>query len=224
MEIKILTGNGEVSKRDYLLKMKRQFDRQAVIEVDLAKEDVGTLEEAILSTPLFTDKRLVIGLNPSPQLDLSKLHLVGDERLTLVFMVGSLAPSTPLSRSAALLQGEVLVFDEEKDKSIFPFLDSLIEGKVGAFSYLMKLTKEYGGMYLLTMIYYLWRRNLLPLPKASFLKNKIQRQREKFSLSDWRYFYQEVLEIEYQMKTGVVSEQMASLLAIERILRRSRRE
>lgn len=224
MEIKILTGNGEVSKRDYLLKMRRQFDRQAVIEVNLAKEGVGTLEEAILSTPLFTDKRLVVGLDPPPQLDLSKLRLAGDGRLTLVFMVGTLAPGTPLAQSAALLRGEVLAFDEEKDKSIFPFLDSLIEGKVGAFSYLMKLTKEYGGMYLLTMIYYLWRRNFLPLPKASFLKNKIQRQREKFSLSDWQYFYQEVLEIEYQMKTGAVSEQMASLLAVERILRRSRRE
>lgn len=204
MKIILLHGAGEVGKRNKVLEIKKQFSQDDVSIIDLDEKNLKDLEMLLCSSGLFaSDKRLVVAQNVPEKLDLEKLA-EADIDLTLVLTGTALKSGCVLLKSAKKAGAIIYSFEGEKEVSAFPFLDNLIERKKQAFIELEKLLKEYGAMYILAMIYYLLRRNLLPLPKSGFLKNKIEAQKQKYNFNDFEKLYKLTLKVEFEIKTGAI--------------------
>lgn len=203
--IHLLYGPGEVNKRNQLLKLKSAYPSEAIFNIDLKQEGLSNLQTLLRSEGLFVEKRLVIAENCPDSLDLESLSKVNDQT-ELVLLAGNLTANSKLIKAASQIKAKVLSFGAEKEVSAFPYLDNLIERKSTAFIELDKLLREYGGIYVLSMIYYLLRRNLLPLPTSSFMKNRIKVQGTRYKVQDWERLYKTTLETEYKIKTGLVDE------------------
>lgn len=196
MRLVILTGSGEVLKRAEKLKIQKSFPKDLVSFLDFKQTDFEQIQTAINSPPLLNfGPRLVVIENLTDKIDLSKLQS-SDPNLTIL-IIGNF--NSQFLSQAKL--HEVLTFNEEQEVPIFPFLDSLIEGKKAAYES-FEILKQMGGMYLLTMIYYSLRRNFLPT-KSALLRSKISRQKKGL---DFKHLYHRALEVEYQIKSGVTTE------------------
>lgn len=208
MKTILLYGPGEVGKRTENLRIKKQFLPEDITTVDLKQGSLDSLQNAVRSVQLFsTNKRLVIGENVSDKFDLT-LFTFREESLTLLLLANLLRSDATLLQSAKKIKAQVFNFEGEKEVLAFPFLDALIEKKKSAFVELEKLLDGYGGMYILSMIFYLLRRNILPLPSSPFAQNKILQQKKKHTHKDWIRFYQLTLETEFKIKSGLIGEKL----------------
>lgn len=204
MKIILLHGPGEVGKRVEGLRVRKQFTADMTVLVDLKQDSLEKLEWALTSVPMFeSGPRIVVAENVPEKLDLSTLP-TGAEDLTFLLLSGSLKSTSTLLQSAQKLMAKAYSFEGEKELSVFPFLDKLIEQKKEAFAELEKLLSEYEWMYVLTMVYYGLRRNILPLPASSFARGKIEMQKRKFKLEDFENFYKFTLETEFSIKMGKI--------------------
>lgn len=209
MNIFLLYGPGEVAKRSQLIKIKHQFDPASISVLDLQQVKQSELDNLLLSTPLFSDQRLIVVENTQASFNLEDLdRLSSNDSSTIVFVSSALNSNSKLLITGQKLGARIIYFEGEKELSAFPYLDSLIEQKKEAFLELEKLRVEYGGMYIISMVYYLLRRNCLPLPTGSFIRQKIRSQKEKISPRDFQAFYKQTLEIEYKIKNGVLNEKL----------------
>ncbi len=217
MKIILLYGPGEVGKRTESLRIRKQFPTDATVLVDLKQDSLEKLEWALTSVPMFENgPRLVVADNAPDKLDLSVLPL-GAENLTLLLLSGSLKSTATLLQSAQKQKANIFVFEGEKELSVFPFLDSLLEGKQEAFPQLEKLLSEYEWVYIITMVYYGLRRNILPLPASSYARSKIENQKRKHDLKDWESFYRISLETEFSIKSGSVPAEVGLTLLTSKI-------
>lgn len=218
MKIIVLYGSGETAKRNEALRLKKLFLKDDIFEIDLKSTSSNELQKVLISTPLFvSDQRLVLAENVPETIDLQKLKSK-DDNLTLVLVASSLRLDSTFLKSAKLTGVKIYLFEGEKELTAFPFLDALIEQKKTAFIELKKLFSEYGGMYILAMIYYLLRRNILPLPKSLFIQGKIKTQKQKYRLQDFEFLYQLVLITEFKIKTGVMPEDLSLSYLTEKII------
>lgn len=207
MNVVVLQGAGEIGKLNHLSQMKSKFAPESVTQIDLKQSGIGGLETALVSPSLFSQEaRLVVVTNILDSIDLGKLRQ--EDAVTLVIVSSAIKAGTALATSLKTLQAKTLTFEGEKEVSAFPFLDNLIEGKKTAFIELEKLLQEYGGMYILSMIYYLLRRNLLPLPASDFMQKKIKLQKQKYQPEDFKKAYARVLDTEWSIKNGEISEKL----------------
>lgn len=208
MKTILLLGPGEIGKRNEALKIKKQFSTENIVQLDFKEVGLKELGIQLVSTSLFsTGERLVVAENIADNFDLEKLRS-GDESVTFLILGGNPKTDSLLLQSAKKTHARILLFEGEKELTAFPFLDSLIEGKTQAFIELEKLCLDYGGMYILTMIYYLLRRNLLPLPSSSFMQKKIKSQKQKYQSQDWSKFYYQTLKTEFEIKSGIITEEI----------------
>lgn len=205
MELILFYGPGEISKRNESLRLRKSFGDSVKI-IDTKHNDLTSLEMELVSHSLFeTGPRLVVVENAPDSLDLEKLK--GDENITLLLLSGNLKSDAVLLKSAIKLKAKIIPFEGEKEISAFAFLDALIEGKKQAFVELDKLLDGYGGMYVLTMTYYLLRRNFLP-QASSFMQNKVKSQKQRYTEEDWSKLYKLILQSEFAIKNGSGSEQL----------------
>ncbi len=217
MKVLIFKGLGEVSKRDAVLNLKKQYKPEDLIILDGKQTDLAKIKDALTLNSLFSEgDRLIIVENPLESLDLTKIQLEGN----LLLVCQNLKVESSLYKSAIKLGAKITSFDGEKEISVFPFLDSLIERKKVAIIELQKLLYEYGGIYVLSMIYYLLRRNLLPLPNSSFMSKKIKKQKGDFLIGDWRSLYKETLSTEFKIKSGAIKEDMGLELLVIKFIER----
>lgn len=209
MKTVLLYGPGEIAKRQELSKIKNYFPSGAVTVINLKEAEEKDLQMALASRSLFENgPRLVTVENAPEKLDL-KVFKSGEEGLVLLLVGGNLKSSSILLQSAKEMSARVNLFEGEGELLAFPYLDNLIERKTEAFVELEKLLAQYGGVYILTMIYYLLRRNLLPLPQSAFVQKKVKAQRGLYRDEDWPNLYQMTLQTEFKIKSGAVSEKEA---------------
>jgi DNA polymerase III delta subunit len=217
MKIAILDGPGEVAKRQYLSRIKAKYQSDAITTIDWKQSSDGQLKTILQSVPMFVTERLIVVENVNDQLDLRQLGTF-DDATALVLVASNLNAKKSLLESAKVIKATHVPFEGDKETSAFPFLDALIEGKKTAYVELEKLLAEYGWVYVITMIFYVLRRNLLPLPASQFLKTKIQAQRNKYTEDDFRDLYRQTLETEYQIKSGSAEAHMALTTLVARFL------
>lgn len=209
MKIIVLLGSGESRKRGEMLKIKEQFSPDAVSSFDLSIKKISDIDLSLSSLSLFdaSDKLIIIENTPD-DLDLKKLVKINNSA-TLLFLALSPRANSKLLLSAKEINAKTIVFEAEKEVSAFSYLDNLIEGKKEVFGKLQELLDGYGGMYILSMIYYLLRRNLLPPPLSSFMQNKIKSQKQRFILEDWQKLYLLTLKTDFAIKSGILPEKIA---------------
>lgn len=209
MNIILLYGPGEVGKRNYLLKIKKNFPPDQISQIDLKQDNPADLDLKISSGSLFeSGERLIVVENVPDKMDLEIVKKITGE-ITLILVADHPLQTSPILQTAKKLGAKIYSFEGEKELTAFPFLDNLIEGKKEVFLELNKLLAGYGTMYILTMIYYLLRRNILPLPASDFMRKKIQKQKQGIALKDFQKFYFLTLETEFKIKSGLASDKIA---------------
>lgn len=209
MKIILLYGPGEVGKRNYLLKIKKEFSPDQISHIDLKQDNLADLELKISSGFLFENgERVVIVENVPDTMDLEAVKKTTG-KVTLVLLAVHPPPLALILQTAKKAGANIYSFEGDRELTAFPFLDNLIEGKKEAFLELEKLFLKYGAMYVLTMIYYLLRRNILPVPSSDFMRKKIQKQKQAFNLKDFEKFYQKTLETEFKIKNGLIDDKIA---------------
>lgn len=219
MQISLLYGPGESAKREQLLKIKRQYPEDT-INLDLKHHGLVEINDAIATRSLFDQgKRLVVVENANKGLDLKELR-AGDDQTHLVVVAANLEAISSLLKSAQALKAAVLNFEAEKEQSVFPYLDYLIEKKPQALVELEGLLSGFGGIYILTMIYYGLRRNVLPPPTSPFMTKKIDQQRRFLAEGDIEKLYRLTLETEFKIKSGLVEERVGLTQLTAQILGR----
>lgn len=209
MKIVVLCGSGESKKREEAQRIKEQFVPDVISTLDLSIKKISDIDSAITSLSLFdTSDKLIVVENTPDDLDLRRLVKINNPT-TILFLASSPRTNSKLLSSASEIKAKTISFEAEKEVSAFPYLDNLIEGKKEAFGELQKLLTGYGGMYILSMIYYLLRRNLLPMPPSSFMQNKIKSQRQKLTLVNYQELYLLTLQADFAIKNGTLPETTA---------------
>lgn len=218
MKIILLHGPGESSKKTELLKIKGQYQPENIASVDLKQAGFSQFSDALNFIPLFgADKRLVIVENTPESLDLEGFYRE-DDGLTVVLLTARMGAESKLGKSAVKLKALTRGFEGGKELSAFPFLDTLLEKKRQSFVEMEKLFGQYGASYILTMVYYALRRNLLPLPKPGFVQKKIITQKQKYKSGDFEKLYRFTIETEFAVKSGLINEKSALVRLVQRFL------
>lgn len=222
MNLIILHGNGLSAISQKLSDIKKNFDPLEIQTLSGKEWDFeGVVIE--LSTPqLFSDKRLVVLEDFDPpaggQMGLDKLP--DDPDLTVVLKISKiLTQNSVILKQAAALKAQIFQFSEKDETSIFPFLDNLAEKRTQAFLDLEKYLGEWGGQYVLTMIFYLLRRLIMkPKKLPEFVIRKIERQKKNFSLEEIKNLYKQTLETDFKIKSGLLEEKLGITLLVNKIL------
>ena len=198
--------------------IKRNFDPQEI--TDLAGKIFSQKEIDLLSgqSSLFSEKRLIIIDNPA-EFSFEKLN--GDENLSLILKFSKTLPSSSLIiKNSLKYSPQITAFPEEKEQTIFPFLDNLAEKNPKGLLSLEALMREYGSQYLLTMIAFLLRRFVVtPKKLPEFVLKKIANQRKNFSPERIKELYLKTIETDFKIKSGILEEAMAVKLLTQEFLK-----
>lgn len=212
MRLLLLHGPGINSSRLKLTNLKKDFDPLDVVVYEEGS-DVETIKGGLMTLPLLSEQRLAILENPLEdfidyplptthyQLILWFDHEVSEKKPVMEWVKGG---------------GQIFYFPESKEVSVFPFLDYLTAGDKKAFLEMDKLKKAgFDSHYLIAMVFYLLR-NLVATPQNApqFVRDKLQRQRRRFSLEDIKGLYKEILEIDLKIKSGLLEKEQAEFLLV----------
>lgn len=220
MKLLILHGSGLSAISSKISEIKKSFDPVSILEISGKETSFSEALIEIGTGGLFSQSRLIILENFDDKIDIEKIP--DDESLTVLLrFTKPLNKSSSLLKSATKLNVQVLVFEENQEISVFPFLDALGEkNKTKSYQEFEKLYKGYGGQYILTMIFYLFRR-LVTTPKKlpDFVLNKLNKQKRNFGVDELRLLYKAALETDYKFKSGLMDEKLGLTMLVERILR-----
>lgn len=218
MPLIIVHGNGLTAIERKVLSLKKRFDALSIQEFNSRD---ASLDQALLlcaNQDLFAQKRLVVleGFDDTVDLNL----LPEDPQLTIVLKFNkNLSAISPILKSAVAKKAEIIGLSEAEEKAIFPFLDLLAQKNQRAAAQLDTLLEQYGGQYLLTMVFYLLRRMVQPTEKLPrFVAQKIATQKQNFNLQKISSLYEVALETDFKIKTGQVDEEMGLTLLVDKIL------
>ena len=219
MKLIVLHGTGVVSLNNKISEYKKKFEPLSVVEINGKEMNWNKAVISLSSSSLFSSDRLVLLEDFPETIDLNELP--DDDSVTVILKFKKqLTKTSQVLKQAVEKKALITVFNEEQDTQIFPFLDLLAEKKTAAFSQIDELIAEYDSSYILTMMYYLYRRLHLPsgnLP--DFVKRKIERQKNNFSEDELKTLHKMTLETEYRIKTGKVDAKVGLTLLIHSVLK-----
>lgn len=218
MPILIYHGNGLTAISRAVSDLKARFEAMSITEMNGKTSSFGEVKMVIGTGGLFADSRLIVVDNISESTDLSTL--TADDATTVVFRFNKkVAATTTFLKTAKEIKAKIQEFSEADEISIFPFLDMLGEKRVSAFAEFEKVYAEYGGQYIFTMMYYFFRRMIVkPKTSSSFALQKLEKQKKNFPLEKIKQLYKDVLETDFQIKSGLIEEKLGLTLVVEKIL------
>jgi DNA polymerase III delta subunit len=219
MPIILFHGNGLTAISRAVSQFRSKFDSLAISDFNGKNQSFEQVLMALGTIDLFSNARLVILENFSEKTDLSLIQ-TDDKTTVLIRSQKALGAASILLKSAKSIGAQIQEFSEADEISIFPFLDLLGDKKQLAYVQLEKVYVEYGSQYILTMLYYFYRRMLvIPKKTPSFALQKLERQKQNFPKEIIQQLYQFTLEIDFKIKSGLIDEKIGLLLIIERILK-----
>lgn len=218
MPVILFHGNGLTAMSKAVSAWRTKYSPMAVSEFNGKTQSVEEAMMGIGTSDLFADSRLIILENYNEKTDLSKI--VTDDKTTVLIRFQKALPATStMLKTAKGIQAQIQEFSEADEISIFPFLDLLGEKKPLAFAQFEKVYAEYGGQYIFTMLYYFYRRMVvIPKKTPSFALQKLNRQKQNFSVDKIKELYRYTLETDYKVKSGLVEEHLGLTLVVEKIL------
>lgn len=198
MNLHLLHGAGLTNSRKKLIDLKMKFDPNNVVVFDNGAKVEDVLGE-LVTIPLLEEDKLIIWENPSEGFVPDSLLIALNSTLILWFDHEIDPKDYP--------NAKIFFFSEEKEASIFPFLDYLGARDKNAYLELEKRNKTSPNdtQYILTMVFYLLR-NLVVTPKKAvdFIRSKNARMRSKFSPQELVSLYKSILEIDFKIKNGLL--------------------
>lgn len=217
MKLLLLHGGAKTASRKKLIELKQKFDQNNVVVFEQGA-DLQTILDSLSTPSLFSDERLIILENPPEDFPILTLD---SSNSTLVFWFDHEVNSKKsILDWMKKIKEEVLFFPENKEVSVFPFLDYLAAKDKKAILELNKLKMAgFDIQYFITMVFYLLR-NLVATPKNApqFVKDKLIRQRKNFDKDKIISLYKEILEIDFKIKSGNLEKSQAEFLLVNKFI------
>src|SRR3989344_761329 len=208
----LLHGSAKIASRKKLLEVKQKFDQNNVVVFEQGS-DLQTVLGNLATPSLFSQPQLTILENP-PQ-DFTN-YTLNPNPSTLILWFDHQIPEKKPIMEWIKKNGQVLFFPESREISVFPFLDYLATKDNKAFLEIDKLkTAGFDIHYFITMVFYLLR-NLVATPKTAklFMREKLERQRRNFNLEKITNLYNDILEIDFKIKSGLLEKDQAEFLLV----------
>src|SRR5690348_2195604 len=156
MQLYIFHGPGISAMGDRISIIKRNFDPHAITQLESKEASGNKLSVHSSQGSLFAQKRLLVIENP---LELDLEDFSGEEGLSVILKFTKTLPSnSKILKQSLKFRPQIASFSEDKEQSIFPFLDLLGNQDPKALTELERYLEEWGGQYILTMLSYLLRR------------------------------------------------------------------
>lgn len=214
MKLLLLHGAGITSSRNKLNEFKKHFEEGSLVvfEEGSNQQDINN---NLVSTQLFYDERLIILENPP--VDFTGYTINPNPITLLLWFDREIDSKKPVLEWVKKINGQILYFPENKEVSVFPFLDLLAEGNKKAYLELEKLKKtDFDIQYFIVMIFYLLR-NLVVTPKSAkdFVKNKNARLRVNFPKERITKLYRAILETDFKLKKGLIENSQVEFLLVD---------
>lgn len=208
----LLHGPAIEASRRKLQELRKKFNSDSILVFE-KDENIGNVLTNLVSRSLFDDERLIIIENPSEAFKLPG-DAMTDGKITLILWFDQ---KVDIKEWPGF---EEVFFPENREISVFPFLDFLAAGDIRAFLEIEKLKKAKLDIhYFLTMVFYLLR-NLVAIPETapSFVKQKLAKQRSNFSKVTLTKLYKDILEIDFKLKLGFLEKDHAEFLLINKFI------
>lgn len=205
----LLHGSAKSASRKKLIELKQKFDSESVM-VYGEGIDLRIIKTALSSQSLFSGQQLFVLENPPDEF---KLSIVSSE----VSIVLWFDHEVDIRKWSGF---EVLFFPEAKEVSVFTFLDLLAAKDAKSYLEFDKLKKAgFDVYYLLTMVFYLLRSLAVTPSKApDFVKKKLARQRTGFGKEKIISLYEEMIQIDFKIKSGLLEIPQAEFLLVNKFL------
>lgn len=218
MPILVYHGNGLTAISNAISKIKSGFQGEAINEMNGKNSSIDQVRIAAATPGLFADSRLLVLENFTEKVDISDLS--DDPLVTIIFRFNKPLPAASVFlKSAKLIKAQIQEFSEADEISIFPFLDLLGERKNAALVQFERVYTEYGGQYILTMLYYFYRRMIVvPKKTPAFALQKLDRQKRNFPPEKITELFFHTLETDFKIKSGFIEDKLGLTLVIEKIL------
>jgi len=214
MTLLLLHGPAKVASRKKLIEIKQKFDTNSVVVFEEGS-DVQTMLGNLATPSLFSEPQLIILENP-PE-DFTNFTLYPLPFTLVLWFDHEVSEKKPIMEWAKK-NGQILFFPESKEVSVFPFLDYLVSRDKKAFLEIEKLKMAgFDIHYFITMVFYLLR-NLVATPKnaKSFIKEKLIRQRKNFTQGKITNLYNDILEIDFKIKSGLLEKSQAEFSLVNK--------
>ncbi len=205
MKLLVLHGSAQVASRKKLNEIKQKFAPNNVVVFEKGA-DLKDIQGVLSTQSLFEEERLVVLEDPSDTFD--SLIINHQSSITVVLWFDHEVKTK--------YEGEVLFFPEDKEVSVFPWLDLLGNRDKRAYLELDKLKRAgYDSQYFIIMIFYLLR-NLVATPRKAhdFVKRKNDKMRGNFSSGELINLYKFVLETDFKIKKGLLDSHQADYLLV----------
>ena len=213
MKIHLLHGWAIDASRTRLVNIKKGFDSNNVVIFE-KEADLESINGALMTNLLFSEEKLIILENP-PEDFVFDLSLDTGHLSLVIWFDHEISFKKPIMEWVKK-KGEIEFFEEGREISVFPFLDSLAEGNKKAYLDIDRLKSSgFEIQYFITMIFYLLR-NLAVTPKNApqFVKQKLERQKKNFDLDKIKNLYKEIIEIDFKLKSGLQEKNHAEFLLV----------
>lgn len=210
----LLHGPAIKFSRLRLTAIKQKFVANNVVVYE-SGASIQEIMGGLMTIPLLVEPRLIILENPPEDIIFDSLT-PGDFLTLLLWFDHEVGEKKPVMEWVKKSKGQIFYFPESREVSVFPFLDYLAGNDQKAYLELEKLKKAgFDIQYFLTMVCYLLR-TLVVTPKTApqFVKDKLIRQRKNFSLERIIKLYQDVLEIDFKIKAGLLEKPQAEFLLV----------
>ncbi len=215
-KLQLLHGPAVNNSRHKLNSIREKFDADNVVVFD-ERSETQEIVGSLMTQSIFVGEKLFILENPSEDLN---LPLITSDLVLVIWFDHTVTEKKPIMDWAKKLKAEILFFPEDREVSVFPFLDYLANEDQKAFLEIKKLKN--GGFdifYFLTMTFYLLR-NLVNTPKKApqFVRQKLDKQRKNFDLQKITKLYEEMLELDFKLKSGLLDQNQAEFLLVNKFI------
>lgn len=215
MTLLLLHGPAISSSRKKLLEIRQKFDVNNVVVYE-SGSDLQMILGNLATLSIFSDQQLIILENP-PE-DFINYPLDPKPYTLILWFDHEVGEKKLITEWVLQHKGQVSFFPENKEVSVFPFLDYLVDKDKKAFLEMQKLKDaNFDIHYLLTMVFYLLR-NLVTIPvnAPDFVKKKLAKQKAMFNMESIIALYKDLLEMDFKLKSGLLEKDQAEFLLVKR--------
>ncbi len=218
MRLIIIHGSGLVAILDKIASYKKTFNPLEILTISAKTHSASEALLEIRAPGLFDQKKLIILEDFDENIPLDKLPTFLDATIIVKFLK-SLSANSKVINSAKLLKATIVNLEEEKETTIFPFLDAVSEKNHKALRLLTNLINEYGCLYVITMLGFMFRRLVLPPKKATFFySGKIEIWKKNFPFEGLGSFYKDLIQSEFKIKQGLQEDKVVLFNLVIKLL------
>lgn len=228
----IVHGEDYSKSRKLIVNQQKKLNVETKKEFDVTEIEPNELGDAVFSFDMFGEAPFVIlniskAANKNLDAYLNIAKKTPKDASLIILSNKKLTKSNIFIKNAVKIKAKEIVNNKDITGNIFKFVDYLFyKNRIAAYKELNKLTQEENDpFYTFSMILY-GLRNVLHAKyetkefskKSPFVKEKAQRQAEKFSKEQITNLYNQLYETDKKLKTGQMSSDIVLTHTIEKII------